>query len=312
MTIKLDEDPDIRNDFQFFLEDKIRYGKLLEILDLFSVLSILKHLGLNKDQVTLVTASVSAIKFYEQIPVSKPLTINSYITMVGKSSIENRIDLYSGDTNEKSFLGSAFFTMVARDPVDYKKPSVVPPLNLDLLGKLDQLYPKDYNIDLEEEYKNLKLRCELGLLNKEVHKSEATNSLYKKSPSQSEVDELHKIFLYKKNDWDFMSKTISVDQTMTEKVVLMFNQHMNYNGHIFGGFLMREAVELSYACLKLFDSRLEYTIMEIDSVTFYKPVMISSIAQFKAFVTYKQDNIIHTVVEIFNIVSEQREKDFNL
>ena len=76
---------------------------------------------------------------------------------------------------------------------------------------------------------------------------------------------------------------------------------------------MREATELSFACLYLFNNKYNYYIECIDSVTFYRPVMLSSISHFKAYVTYKERNLLHTVVEIYNIVNnEDNEEEMNL
>lgn len=363
IRISFDKDPMIRNEFRFMSTNDVRIGKILEILDIFSAKTIFRHMNKDKSEVTLVTASVSAITLFEQIDISKQLIINSYVTMVGNSSLENRVDFYSGKTqSENDYIGSATFTFVARDPNDYSKAYQVPKLKIDVdeemlhriyninkkeIGKIayndyndikskSSSVTEDLNKDdkddnddsleiyhscefqtlsnlISKELHNIKLRFDLGIYNKQNLIQESLNSLYKTYPNHEEIKELHNIFLNSKNNWSYEeSNTISISKTLTEKVAIMFSQHINYNGHIFGGFVMREAVELSYACLKLFNSKSEFSCIGVDSVTFYKPVVVSSIAHFKSYVTYRKNNLIHTTVEVYNIVNDDKEKYHNL
>ena len=299
MIIHFDKDKNLQKDFEFLISGNSRIGKLLEVLDIFSALSIFKMQEVNKEELTLVTVSVSAIKLFNQIKILKPLTINSYVTYVGTSSIENRIDLFNSDsTNENEYVGSAFFHFAARSNKNYSKPMTLEPLKLDF----DYSFLENHILAKE----NMIKRNKNGEENKNKLKEAAKNSLYTTIPNEEEIKELHKIFLNKKNK----KVEHSVESTKVEKVEIMFNEHMNYNGHIFGGFIMREALESAYACVRLYSYEAKFEVLGIDSISFYKPVLVNSLASFNSYLSYVIEDLLVVVVEVYNIVDGQ--KDYNL
>lgn len=304
----------LRNHFCGLNNSSVRLGKLLELFDFLTSESCFKHIGKPKNEFTLVTASVSSIEFFKRMEISKPLIMNTYLTSVGKTSMEVRIDLFDNfECSDEGFYGSAYFTFVARDKIDYTQSMKVPILkglssDYEFLRK-DDLYQRLYSSisEMNNEIERIELRNELGVFHKDIQKKESLTSLYKYIPTIEEITTLHNLFLDKKNNWsNFSSNSISIQSTKTEKVLLNYREHANYNGHVFGGFLMREGFELCYACIKLFDPKLEYKVEVIHTVNFYKPVLLSSISHLKAYVTYKEGDLLHTNVEIFNILNSNK------
>jgi acyl-coenzyme A thioesterase 9 len=80
---------------------------------------------------------------------------------------------------------------------------------------------------------------------------------------------------------------------------------MNVNGYIFGGYIMREAIELGYVCAFM-HAKCKLNLMRVDSVTFYKPVIIGSVANFIAEVNYGYQELIDVSVEVYNYVEDKK------
>eukprot|EP00465_Bigelowiella_longifila_P004359 CAMPEP_0185275262 /NCGR_PEP_ID=MMETSP1359-20130426/53686_1 /TAXON_ID=552665 /ORGANISM="Bigelowiella longifila, Strain CCMP242" /LENGTH=164 /DNA_ID=CAMNT_0027868545 /DNA_START=15 /DNA_END=509 /DNA_ORIENTATION=+ len=64
-------------------------------------------------------------------------------------------------------------------------------------------------------------------------------------------------------------------------------QAQNIHGRIFGGFLMRRAFELAHATAQLFSGG-EIIFLEVDDVTFKRPVNIGDLLQLESVVLYTQ------------------------
>lgn len=309
-TLNFDKDPHLKKEYSTLDNNGVRVGKLLELFDILTSESCFKHINKPRSEVIIATASVSTIELFSNITINKPLVINTYATSTGSSSIEIRVDLYSNQNcSDKDFYGSAFFNFVNRDPKDYSKPQKISPLNSDSsLCDIDMIFSDNdpSNRNAMQEKENLIIRENLGALHKENLKKEASINLYKSSPLTEEIVLLHNIFLNQKsNNWNHLKdKVISIKDTCTEKVLLNYTEFANKNGYVFGGHLMREGLELAFACLILFDPLSIYKIECIDSITFSRPVQLSSISHYKSYVTYVEGNLVHIIVEIYNVTKD--------
>lgn len=304
MRIRFDLDAKLRFQFNFLNEKKIRVGKILQILDSISAMTTFEHTG--EDKATFVTAGVDSMKLFNKIDINRPLVINSYVTYTGFSSIEIRIDLYNDMINSfASFLGSAFFTFVARDKSDYSKAYRVPPLNL----SCEEFSSK---AGLEEVNKAM-LRNQIAEESTKYRKKLKSQSLLvmRNVPDLEAIRELHNLLYTKENIQTEGRRVLAIEDTLTEKVQIMHTQDINMNGHIFGGYIMRESIELAFACAKLFLVKSGVFVnpftLNIGSISFHKPVIVSSIATFQSKVIYTEDDLIHVVVEVFNIVDKLTE-----
>lgn len=292
MIIPFDKHESMRNEYKLLHTDRIRNGKLLEILDYLSALSAYRYnkISPKSKSATFVTASVDNIDFYKAINIHSPLIINAYPTWIGTSSMEIRMDLFDnpGLQNE-SFLGSAYFLYVLRDGSDYSKKKVIPALNSDL-------------IEDEEEKGKAKLRQEIGLENKNDRIKSVQTSLNLKAPNYEESQILHNIFIESKKSKNKKLKTIH--DTSIETTLLMHSQNMNVNGHVFGGYIIKEALNSGYVCAYMHSNREPPMLFAIDNVTFYKPVIIGSVAKFIANVCYVHEELIQVSVEVYNYINE--------
>ena len=132
--------------YELLNTNRIRQGKLMEILDYLSAFSAYRYNGVlpKSKSVTMVTASMDSFSLKNQIDLTKCLLLNSYPTWTGDSSMEIRIDIYNGgnknqdsaDSNsqddiesDENFLGSCLFVYVARNASNYNEKKKVLPLN---------------------------------------------------------------------------------------------------------------------------------------------------------------------------------------
>jgi acyl-coenzyme A thioesterase 9 len=317
LVLPFDQDKNLRNAYRLLDYERIRFGKLLEILDYLTAMTTLRFnniLPRNKIA-TLATAGVDEIELFKNIDLNESLIINTYPTWTGESSIEVRVDLYNGKTvnnqeTEESFLGSAFFTYVLRDAGDYSKKKKGVSLDLS-------------NIHDEAESQKAKLRYEIGTESKKLRIQRSKASLFKSPPTQEESAALHEQFVtYKASKDIIISQTTkgldsahlskltpksntevkTILDTKIEKNLLMHSQNININGHVFGGYIMREAMELGYVCAYMHSNKQNPQVVSVDSVAFHKPVVIGSVAQFRSQVTLVHEELLHVCVEVFNFV----------
>lgn len=98
-------------------------GEIMKLMDTAAGTAALRHAHTD-----LVTARVDGINFYRPIKIWNLVTVNAFLTFVGRSSMEVRVDVFSEDviTEERIHALSAHFIMVSVD--DRGKPAKVPPL----------------------------------------------------------------------------------------------------------------------------------------------------------------------------------------
>jgi acyl-coenzyme A thioesterase 9 len=90
---------------------------------------------------------------------------------------------------------------------------------------------------------------------------------------------------------------------------IIFSHPEDRNAHnkVFGGFLMRHALELSWALAKFFSKR-RPKLEHISDISFHQPVDVSSLINMQAHVIYTEVNMMEIVViaEVFNAVTGEQ------
>ncbi|KAJ1971189.1 hypothetical protein H4R35_005412 [Dimargaris xerosporica] len=119
-----------------------------------------------------------------------------------------------------------------------------------------------------------------------------SQSLSKSPPSAGERKLMHDIYLETKQYQDQKfdqprrpSDLIWMDETTLDSMNVTFPENRNVHNKIFGGYLMRLALELAYANGHLFCKGPPHLIA-IDDITFKKPVPIGSLLNLSSQVTY--------------------------
>ena len=98
-------------------------GEIMKLMDTAAGVVAVRHA-----HTTAVTARVEGINFYTPIKVGNLVTVNAFLTFVGRSTMEVRVEVITEDIiREKKWHAlTAYFMMVALD--DQGKPTKVPPL----------------------------------------------------------------------------------------------------------------------------------------------------------------------------------------
>lgn len=284
ITLPLSTNIDLRNRFVRFYTNRVRIGKLLEVLDYAAanVSYLFCHSEPFSRSSTNVTLSMDNFHFFRPIAADKDLDICSYPTFNGKSTVEIRVDIYQ-ESSEKmgtNLVGSTHFLMACRDIKTHKALQV----------------PK-LTFQGEDDEAGCYLRYELGKKLQEKRKANSNASLYKTPPSAEESVELHNIFMQNsslKEGTDY----IHLSKTTMHKNLLIHLQDRNLHGKAFGGMLMREAFEVGWLTAFSFCKGKYPEIHHIDDVMFITPVDIGSIMKFEAKVCFTQGNLLHVSVDV--------------
>ncbi|KAM9998504.1 hypothetical protein ACTFIY_008154 [Dictyostelium cf. discoideum] len=248
----------------------LRIGRLLEDLDALAGTVSFKHAENDEDtfKKTIVTASVDRISLLQPLMPDRDIKMEGVVTYVGKSSMEVMIKLSSknNETLQHEPVLVAYFTMVAREngkasPVNHLRTT------------------SDYERKLFEN----------GEKHKECRISHKQQSLDLTTPTASELQTIHSLFMTAKNE-EKSSKLelIQMNDTTCQSVILCQPQERNINGNIFGGYLLRKGFETAFTtCFMKFNSSLP-RFCAMDDITFLLPVEIGDILTLESTIVYSQ------------------------
>ncbi|KAI8994999.1 HotDog domain-containing protein [Pilobolus umbonatus] len=269
-------------------DGNFRIGKIIEDFDALAGTISCKHTDafLGGQPITVVTASVDRMELLMPNSI-EDLKISGHVAYVGRSSMEVFVKLetvknYSlEDLNNTSppdnFLAKptpntilfARFTMVATSSAT-GKPTRVNALTL-----------------LNEEERELMAFAE----DCKMRKKKATEiSLNKVAPTSEEREALHEIYMnYSKYDKKEMApeNTCWMEDTKLQSVILMQPQNRNIHNNVFGGYLMRRALELAHATGTVF-AKGNVGLMSSDEIVFKKPVPVGALLNLTSQVRYAE------------------------
>ena len=284
LTLPLSTNTDLRNRFVRFYSNRVRIGKLLEVLDYAAanVSYLFCHSEPFSRSSTNVTLSMDNMHFFKPIFADKDLSICSYPTFHGKSTVEIRVDIYqeTGEESGTNLVGSTHFLMAARE-LETHKAFKVPKLSF----------------EGEDDEAGCLLRFELGKKLQEKRKINSNLSLYRTPPSAEESIELHSMFM-KNVQLNEGVDYVALEKTIMHKNLLIHLQDRNLHGKAFGGMLMREAFETGWLTAFSFCKGKYPEIHHIDDVMFIAPVDIGSIMKFEAKVCFTQGHLLHVSVDV--------------
>lgn len=289
-TLPLSTNEIMRESMISFVGKKIRYGKLFEVIDAIAADTCYKHIGLGADSgataddVVIVTACVDGMLAKSHIKAEEDLTIQSFLTHVGRSSMEVHINLLQ--LNE--IVASTQFIFVAQKR---GKSWAVPALHL----------------DSEES----KAEFEKGVARSSQRREKAAKSLELSPPMRHEVELMHDIYLRtKKLENDGQRYFKYINETKVDSHRLMHKQQRNVHNKIFGGELMRISFDMAFICARCFAGFDMCHFYAIDDIHFLKPVSIGAVMEFSAWVTYSSGThlVIVVVVEELDVKNNTRSK----
>ncbi|PIN80425.1 hypothetical protein COV11_04060 [Candidatus Woesearchaeota archaeon CG10_big_fil_rev_8_21_14_0_10_30_7] len=247
--LSFENNPELKRKYENIRGD-IRFGLLLEYLDLFAGETAIRHADDGRF-LKVVTASIDHMDICKPVGVQKDLYFKSIVSYVGKSSIN--VDITISTSSEKT--GEVYFTMVALDskfkPVEVKK--VIP-----------------NTAEEQLRYSNAEKRREEFKLKRTEHAK--FNFL------PGEWDLIKKI---RSEQGKLMSNT------RVQHMAPMYPQDQNIYGKMFGGYLMKEAFQLAWtAAYNFLDFKVRPVIVSIDRIDFLKAVEIGDIVDFNAVICH--------------------------
>ncbi|OQV19676.1 Acyl-coenzyme A thioesterase 9, mitochondrial [Hypsibius exemplaris] len=282
----------------------VRFGRLLEDLDMFAVWLTYKHAAatskITEDSISpmaIVTGMVDRIDVEtRQIPTDQDIRMRGLVTWVGESSAESLLlmEQERPGTDEWDKILEARFVLVARDPKHGRK-AILPPLKPD---------------GPDEEALHAASKA-----NHRTRKQWQEESLFKLPPNQEETKIIHELFLQtvdpKESVFSTRTKPIDsvwLDEATLKNVHICHPQNRNIYGKVFGGFLMRNAFELAWSNAYMYCGSRPIT-MTVDDIKFRRPVDIGSLLLMSARLVYTEGPNMQMRVhaEVIDPATQKRE-----
>nr|CAH7765004.1 unnamed protein product [Callosobruchus chinensis] len=294
--IPLSKDKILQDKYVTFL-GHVRIGRLLEDMDIFAVMVSYKHIANPKlpehetFPYSLVTVLVDRIDFTDYVPKSnEDIKISGHVSWVGKSSMEVVVWLEQQMSGVWQRVTRALFLLAARD------------VNNVGAGIVNSIVPAN-------ERENQILAG--GESRKKRRQELQKKNLAKVIPDAEEQKTVHELFIrtVSASDVSLRNRILPADCIWMSDATLsnvIFSQPEDRNLHntVFGGFMMRQALELSWVLGYKF-SKLRPVLKSISDIQFNKPVKVNSLIQMHGHVVYTNMNYfqITTFTETFNPVT---------
>ena len=272
----------------------VSHGIIFEDLDALAGNVAFRHcVDANGDAPMLVTASVDKIKLVRSITVGEDVEMIGQVIWTGRSSLVIRMTLEqaASDGHAEACM-EANFTFVARDRETKKAAAIAPcePRTDDEHARFDAC---------ERRYAQLKWR-------REVERAQAARDWARVAALRDELDgvdaaaqlrEDERLSAERAGVAELLAEaqqalampalaavdagTVLMPDTRLENSLICQPQQRNTAGRVFGGFLLRRAYELAFACAYTFGGR-RAVFRRVDEVTFHAPVDVGDVLRFRA------------------------------
>ncbi|XP_048247172.1 acyl-coenzyme A thioesterase 9, mitochondrial-like [Haliotis rufescens] len=298
--IPLETDLAVRERYITF-QKGIRFGRIMEDLDTLAGCICYTHYSdpdidpEEKSPVGIVTALVDRIELHNYV-VSPyhDIKMTGHMAWVGTSSMEVTMNLEQEIHSTWQKILNARFIMVARDPVTNRAAVV------------NRLVPKGP----EEEALFRK-----GEASKLLRQEEARKMLLKTPPSNDEILIVHDLFLQtidtKGGTFKVRIKppgSVWMEKTLLKNMIMCHPEQRNVHYKIFGGFLMRQAMEVAWTNAAMYSCK-RPVLKVVDDIVFKKPVEIGSLLLLSSQVVYTHKSLMQVKVhaEVLDVDTGVRE-----
>ncbi|EDW14323.2 acyl-coenzyme A thioesterase 9, mitochondrial [Drosophila mojavensis] len=272
----------------------VRMGRLLEDMDMFAAWSCHKHVVIPNLPAnvplpyTFVTILVDRIDFTDTLASgTADIRLSGHVSWVGTSSMEVVVWLEQMQNGSYQKLTRALFLMAARNATNTGAAPVNP------------IKPAN-----EEE----QLILDGGMARKKQRQLLGAQSIFKVEPNDPEQTIMYELFKRTTpNDTMELNKRILppncrwMSHSYQMSTIPSFPEHRNHHNRVFGGFLMRCALEISWAAAVLY-CRTRPKLERIADISFEKPVSVDSFIKMTAYVVYTELNYLQimTVAEVLD------------
>ncbi|KAH8384172.1 hypothetical protein KR009_012385 [Drosophila setifemur] len=275
---------------------RVRLGRIMEELDMFAVWVCHRHLKLPNHPAgtplpyTFVTLLVDKVEFQnlERLMVNKDIQLSGHMSWTGRSSMEIIIYVQQLAHGEYIQVTKAIFVMVARNATNTGAAPINP---LQPSGETEKLI-------WEQAVKRQKLR-----------RTSVSDSVFNSPPLEHEQTIMYELLkrTTPPNSMDLNKRILPercrwMEDSMQTSMIAPFPENRNAQNTIFGGYLMRQAVEISFiqACLYLKGRPI---LKCISDISFMHPVNVNTFLQLTAHVVYSAKNYVQlmTVAQIWEM-----------
>uniref|UniRef100_A0A182F9B3 HotDog ACOT-type domain-containing protein n=1 Tax=Anopheles albimanus TaxID=7167 RepID=A0A182F9B3_ANOAL len=278
----------------------VRVGRLMEDMDMFAVWVVHKHVlvpdlpeGVSLPY-TFVTVLVDKIDFTDLMPThDADIRLSGHVSWVGRTSVEVVVWMEQRLHGKWRKLTRALFLMAARDATNTKAAFINPlvPANAEEKAIFDGGESrKKRRVQLQKE------------------------DLLKAEPNDFEQRMVHELFV---KSIDTKSRAFNkrilppgyvwMEEATMANIVFSHPEDRNAHNKVFGGFLMRNALELSWALAYNFAKR-RPKLERISDISFHHPVDVSSMLNMQAHVIYTDLHYMEIVVlaDVYDAVTGQQ------
>lgn len=281
----------------------IRFGKIMEDLDVFAATCAYMHCGTsttNGEKLTIVTAAVDRIDVHMRLDEPMNLRMKGMVTFVGKSSMEVTIVVESSNAISETSAPKVDEDVLINQIMEEKESSE----KGWKLAALAKFIMVARNSEGPVQVPRLKLNTKkeeaifaAGAERNATRLSRAQQSLFKEPPTGDESILLHNLFLTPLSN---SMEQVPISSTTLTTTKLCHPQERNIHDLIFGGFLMREALEIGFTCALLF-SRSTLHLLAVDESAFKHPVPIGAVLQLTSQVVYTEEEHMSDKTQLINV-----------
>lgn len=284
-TLPLGSDAARRRRFMVMAEDlpgNLRFGLLLEILDLVAERTALNYVNRFHPDARVVTAAIDNIFVRHAADVNRDIAFHARINHVGRSSlvIGIRVEQPGEPTNH---IASCYFTMVARSGMGEGAVSVTLP-------------PLEYVDDTE------KARARKAIEGREEYRQQ--QALLHEPPSREEYEMLTSLH-DAQEEQGFTG--LLAGRLVADAWERMYPEQENVPQKIFGGYLIRRAYELSSICSELVAPN-RSVIAAVNRINFFHPVRMGDKLHFTSRVVYTSGSFVCVEANIERISRDRTSK----
>lgn len=290
ITYPFSTDVDLRTLYMLADGTSLRAGRFLEELDAFAADCSVRHAvdpdvldecvrGIRTKPIAIATVAHDGLSIFSALSAMHDFRLRGAVVSVGTTSMEVRTDVLQVNGEDEGegevLLGSCYTIMVARDPNTFDKAAVAP-----LTGGTECA-------DFEAGARMRQAR----------RKALRDGNLKIKPPMPDEVPILHEIFREAQNSRQFRQAgddedvrkppfaPIPMNVSRIRNLEIMQPKNQNRNGHMFGGYLLRRALEAAWLSAYK-HTKHPMVFAGMDDVTFGRPVEVGKIVEISSRVAF--------------------------
>ncbi|KAH8283877.1 hypothetical protein KR054_004241, partial [Drosophila jambulina] len=286
---------------------RVRLGRIMEELDMFAVWICHRHVKLPALPkgvplpYTFVTLLVDKVEFknLERLQVNQDIQISGHVSWTGRSSMEIIIYVRQLAHGEYIDVTKAIFVMVARNATN----TGAAPINPLRVGDETETLIQQ---QAEKRQKMRRISAQDSVFNSPPREHEQTimYEILKRTTPLNGMD-LNKRVLPPKCRW--------MEDSLQTTMIAPFPENRNAQNTIFGGYLMRQAVEISFIMASIYLG--DRPILKcISDISFMHPVNVNTFLQLTAHVVYTAQNYVQlmTVAQVWDLKSVDKVQTTNV